>query len=106
MARVVLAVDVGGSHVKALTSNRKERRRFVSGRSLTPEQMVAGTLEAAAGWTWSRVTVGIPAPVRGGKVVHDPVNLGAGWVGFDYQAAFGKPTQVVNDAVMQALGNV
>ena len=105
MARVVLAVDVGGSHVKALTSNRKERRRFVSGRSLTPEQMVAGTLEAAAGWTWSRVTVGIPAPVRGGKVVHDPVNLGAGWVGFDYEAAFGKPTQVVNDAVMQAVGS-
>jgi predicted NBD/HSP70 family sugar kinase len=105
VARVVLAVDVGGSHVKALTSNRKERRRFVSGRTLTPEQMVAGTLEAVAGWTWSRVTVGIPAPIRGGKVVHDPVNLGAGWVGFDYEAAFGKPTQVVNDAVMQAVGS-
>jgi predicted NBD/HSP70 family sugar kinase len=105
VARIVLAVDVGGSHVKALTSNRKERRRFVSGHTLTPEQMVAGTLEAVAGWTWSRVTVGIPAPVRGGKVVHDPVNLGTGWVGFDYEAAFGKPTQVVNDAVMQAVGS-
>jgi polyphosphate glucokinase len=105
VARVVLAVDVGGSHVKALTSNRTERRRFVSGRTLTPEQMVAGTLEAVAGWTWSRVTVGIPAPVRGGKVVHDPGNLGKGWVGFDYEAAFGKPTQVVNDAVMQAVGS-
>jgi polyphosphate glucokinase len=105
VARVVLAVDVGGSHVKALASNRKERRRFVSGRTLTPEQMVEGTLEAVAGWTWSRVTVGIPAPVRGGKVLHDPANLGAGWVGFDYEAAFGKPTQVVNDAVMQAVGS-
>jgi predicted NBD/HSP70 family sugar kinase len=105
VARVVLAVDVGGSHVKALASNRKERRRFVSGPTLTPEQMVAGTLEAVAGWTWSRVTVGIPAPVRGGKVVHDPANLGAGWVGFDYEAAFGKPTRVVNDAVMQAVGS-
>jgi hypothetical protein len=29
---------------------------------------VAGTLEAVAGWSWSRVTVGIPSPVRGGKV--------------------------------------
>jgi polyphosphate glucokinase len=105
VARVVLAVDVGGSHVKALASNRRERRRFGSGPTLTPEEMVTGTLEAVAGWTWSRVTVGIPSPVRGGKVVAEPVNLGDGWVGFDYEAAFGKPTQVVNDAVMQAVGS-
>ena len=102
---IVLAVDVGGSHVKALTSNRKERRRFVSGGSLTAEEMVAGTLEAVAGWRWSRVTVGIPAPIRAGKVVAEPVNLGDGWVGFDFEAAFGKPTKVVNDAVMQAVGS-
>jgi predicted NBD/HSP70 family sugar kinase len=105
VARVVLAVDVGGSHVKALASNRRERRRFESGPTLTPEDMVTGTLEAVAGWSWSRVTVGIPSPVRGGKVVAEPVNLGDGWVGFDYEAAFGKPTQVVNDAVMQAVGS-
>lgn len=105
MAPVVLAVDVGGSHVKALASNRRERRRFDSGGSLTPEQMVAGTLEAVTGWRWSRVTVGIPAPVRAGKVVSEPVNLGDGWVGFDFEAGFGKPTQVVNDAVMQAVGS-
>jgi len=98
-------VDVGGSHVKALTSNQKERRRFVSGPSLTAEQMVAGTLQAVEGWTYSRVTVGIPAPIRDGKVVHDPANLGKGWVDFDYEAAFGKPTQIVNDAVMQAVGS-
>jgi polyphosphate glucokinase len=103
--RVVLAVDVGGSHVKALASTETERRRFASGRSLTPEQMVAGTLAAVQGWTWDVVSVGIPAPVRGGKVVAEPVNLGDGWVGFDYEAAFGKPTKVVNDAVMQAVGS-
>jgi len=102
---IVLAVDVGGSHVKALASNQRERRRFVSGPSLTAEEMVAGTLEAVKGWRWSRVTVGIPAPVRAGKVISEPVNLGDGWVGFDYEAAFGKPTQVVNDAVMQAIGS-
>jgi predicted NBD/HSP70 family sugar kinase len=103
--RVVLAVDVGGSHVKALTSNRRERRRFVSGPTLTAEQMVAGTLKAVAGWTYSRVTIGIPAPVRDGKVISEPVNLGRGWVDFDFEAAFGKPTKVVNDAVMQAVGS-
>jgi len=103
--RVVLAVDVGGSHVKALASNQQERRRFVSGHSLTAKQMVSGTLEAVAGWTWDAVSVGIPAPVRSDKVVAEPVNLGTGWVGFDYEAAFGTPTKVVNDAVMQAVGS-
>jgi polyphosphate glucokinase len=103
--RVVLAVDVGGSHVKALASDQRERRRFVSGPSLTAAEMVAGTLEAVEGWKWDVVTVGIPTPVRAGNVVAEPVNLGDGWVGFDYEAAFRKPTKLVNDAVMQAVGS-
>jgi polyphosphate glucokinase len=102
---VVLAVDVGGSHVKLLTSNETARRRFESGPELGPAQMVEGVLAAAAGWTWDVVSVGIPTPVRGGNVVAEPVNLGEGWVGFDFDAAFGKPTKVVNDAVMQAIGS-
>jgi polyphosphate glucokinase len=103
--RVVLAVDVGGSHVKALTSDQQERRRFNSGPSLTAKDMVSGVLDAVADWVWDVVSVGIPAPVRHGKVVAEPVNLGGGWVGFDYEAAFGKPTQIVNDAAMQAVGS-
>src|SRR6476469_9620069 len=67
--------------------------------------MVAGVLKAVDGWSWDVASVGIPTPVRGGKVVAEPVNLGKGWVGFDYEAAFGKPTKVVNDAVMQAVGS-
>lgn len=104
-ARLVLSVDVGGSHVKALVSNQKERRRFVSGTSLTAAEMVSQTLAVVEGWSWDVVSVGIPAPVSGGKVIAEPVNLGGGWVGFDYEAAFGKPTKVVNDAVMQAVGS-
>ena len=102
---VVLVVDVGGSHVKALTSRATVRRRFVSGPSLTAAEMVAGTLAAVEGWKWDVVTVGIPTPVRAGKVIAEPLNLGDGWVGFDYESAFGKPTKVVNDAVMQAVGS-
>jgi polyphosphate glucokinase len=101
----VLAVDVGGSHVKALASNEQERRRFESGPELTPREMVEGVLELAAGWSWDVVSVGIPTPVRGGMPIAEPVNLGKGWVGFDYAQAFGKPTKVVNDAAMQALGS-
>jgi predicted NBD/HSP70 family sugar kinase len=103
--QLVLAVDVGGSHVKALATGEKERRRFASGSDLSAEEMVAGTLKAVEGWKWDVVSVGIPSPVRAGKVVAEPVNLGKGWVGFDYEAAFGKPTKVVNDAVMQAVGS-
>jgi polyphosphate glucokinase len=103
--QTVLAVDVGGSHVKVLTSNEQELRRFDSGPNLTAKQMVDGVRKVADGWSWDVVSVGIPAPVHGGKVISEPVNLGTGWVAFDYEAAFGVPTKVVNDAVMQAVGS-
>jgi polyphosphate glucokinase len=101
----VLAVDVGGSHVKALLSGESERRRFDSGTDLTPQATVEGVLRLADGWTFERVSVGIPMPVRDGKPLAEPVNLGKGWVGFEFEAAFGVPTKVVNDAVMQAVGS-
>ena len=31
--------------------------------------------------------------------------MGKGWAGFDFESAFGRPTRVVNDAAMQALGS-
>jgi polyphosphate glucokinase len=101
----VLAVDVGGRHVKALVQGETERRRFKSGPELTAERMVAGTLEIVGGWHFDCVSIGIPAPVSGGLVEREPVNLGTGWKGFDFEAAFGRPTKVVNDAVMQAIGS-
>jgi polyphosphate glucokinase len=51
------------------------------------------------------VSVGVPAPLRDGKVAVEPVNLGGGWVSFDFERAFGKPTKLINDAAMQALGS-
>jgi polyphosphate glucokinase len=101
----VLAVDVGASHVKALLSGEAERRRTKSGTEMSAAEMVATVLELAEGWEWDAVSVGVPAPVRDGVVVTDPVNMGEGWAGFDFEAGFGKPTRVVNDAAMQALGS-
>ncbi len=103
--RVVLAVDVGGSHVKARTSASEEKVRFVSGAKLTARQMVDRLLEQTGDWQFDVISVGIPAQVRAGRVVHEPVNLGAGWKGFDYESAFARPTRVANDAAMQALGS-
>ena len=87
----MLTVDVGGSHVKELLNGLDERRRFTSGHQLTAEQMVAGVLEQTADWEYVGVSVGVPAPVVDGDVVREPVNLGEGWVGFDFERAFGKP---------------
>jgi polyphosphate glucokinase len=102
----VLAVDVGGSHVKAVVSTDPAgMRRFVSGPQLDPKEMVAGITDLTRDWSYGAVSVGVPAPVRGGRVVREPVNLGRGWVGFDFEDAFGRPTKVVNDAAMQALGS-
>jgi polyphosphate glucokinase len=101
----VLAVDVGGRHVKALVQGETERRKFKSGPDLTPERMVEGTFELVDGWEFDHVSLGVPGPVADGQVVREPVNLGAGWKGFDFEAAFGRPTKVVNDAVMQAIGS-
>ena len=88
-----------------LLNGESERRRFASGKKLTPEEMVSGVLEATPDWDYPVVSVGVPAPVQDGRVVKEPVNLGKGWVGFDYESAFGKPTKVINDAAMQALGS-
>jgi polyphosphate glucokinase len=103
--RTVLGIDVGGSHVKAMLSSTGEERRFDSGSDLSAQQMVDGLRKLTADWEFDAVSIGVPAPVRNGRVESEPVNLGTGWAGFDFEQALGKPTKVVNDAVMQALGS-
>jgi len=101
----VLVVDVGGTHVKILATGQTEKRAFESGPKLTAAQMVAGVKKLAQGWRYDAVSVGFPGPVMHDRPVLEPHNLGPGWVGFDYEKAFGKRVRVVNDAAMQALGS-
>jgi polyphosphate glucokinase len=101
----VLVIDVGGTHVKILVTGETEHREFVSGPTLTPAEMVAGVEKAAEGWNYDVIAMGYPGPVLRGKPVADPKNLGQGWVGFDFDAAFKRPVKVINDAAMQALGS-
>jgi polyphosphate glucokinase len=101
----VLAVDVGGSHVKAKTSASDEERRYVSGKRLSAERMVEKLEALVDGWSYDVVSFGIPAQVHSNRVVHEPVNLGKGWAGFDFERAVGRPAKVVNDAAMQAIGS-
>lgn len=105
--RRILGVDVGGSHVKLLVSVAGcERRRFESGPDLTPGEMVERTAATTADWAFEAVSVGIPAPVHDDHVLAEPVNLGPGWVGFDFEEALGKPTKVaalVADGIVEPL---
>ena len=101
----VLAVDVGGTHVKILASGQTERREFASGPTLTAKQMVDRVKALATDWKYDRVTMGYPGPVLHNRPVAEPHNLGQGWVGFDFEAAFERPVKVMNDAAMQALGS-
>jgi predicted NBD/HSP70 family sugar kinase len=101
----ILAIDVGGTHVKCADSNHRRPVRFRSGPKLTAAGMVEGVLRLTKGWRYRRVSIGYPGVVRDGKPVRDPHNLGPGWVGFDFEASFGRPVKVINDAAMQALGD-
>jgi polyphosphate glucokinase len=101
----ILVIDVGGTSVKILASGQTERRKFPSGPTMTPALMVAGVKSAAQGWTYDRISIGYPGPVVQGKPVAEPVNLGKGWVGFDFESAFGMPVKLINDAAMQAVGS-
>lgn len=101
----VLAVDIGGTHVKALVSGQKGARQFDSGPELAPKSMVAETNRLVDGWRYDVVSIGYPGPVLQSRPIAEPHNLGRGWVGFDFRKAFRRPVKVVNDAAMQALGS-
>ena len=101
----VLAIDIGGTHVKVLATGQKEERKFDSGPTLTPRRMVSGVKRLTKDWKYDVVSIGYPGPVLRGRPVSEPRNLGKGWVGFDFAAAFGCRVKLINDAAMQALGD-
>jgi polyphosphate glucokinase len=101
----VLMLDVGGTNVKMMASGHEGFRKFPSGRGLTAAKMVKGVLEATADWDYEVVTLGFPGLVRDGKIARNPLNLGGGWVDYDFEKAFKRKVRIINDAAMQALAN-
>ncbi len=101
----VLAVDVGGNHVKVLVSGQTEARKFDSGPGLVPRLMVSGVKKITGDWTYDAVSIGYPGPVLHNVPISEPHNLERGWVGFNFEAAFGRPVKLINDAAMQAFGS-
>jgi polyphosphate glucokinase len=101
----LLVIDIGGTHVKMLASDQTEARCFDSDRNLAPNEFIEKARNLAQGWAYDAVSLGFPGLVGKDGPRAEPRNLGKGWVGFDFAAAFGKPVKVINDAAMQALGS-
>jgi polyphosphate glucokinase len=101
----VLVVDIGGTHVKVAGSWRRTPLKIDSGVSMTAAQMVKGVQALTGSWRFDVVSIGYPGPVRANRPMSEPHNLGGGWRRMNFEAAFGKPVRVVNDAAMQALGS-
>lgn len=101
----VLVIDVGGSSAKLWHTGHQEHRKFESGKSLTPDAMVARTKELVADWQFTAAALGLPCRVSAGRPVEDPHNLGPGWVGYNFTSALALPVRTMNDASLQALGS-
>src|SRR5271155_4488091 len=104
-ASKVLVIDVGGTNVKLLATGQKEPRKHPSGPTMTPAKMVKLVKAAAADWEFDCISLGYPGPIINGHPLREPHNLGRGWVGFDFEKAFGCPVKIINDAAMQAVGS-
>lgn len=98
-------IDVGGTHVKIRDQRHRQLVKIDSGPKMTARQMVQDVKRSTAGWEFSAISIGYPGPVLNGRPVAEPHNLGPGWVGFDFQRAFGCPVKILNDAAMQAIGS-
>lgn len=101
----VLMLDIGGTNVKMMASGHEGFRKFPSGRTLTAAKMVKGVIEATADWKYEAISLGFPGIVREGRIARNPLNLGGGWMDFDFEKAFKKPVRIINDAAMQALAS-
>lgn len=114
--RRTLAIDVGGTNLKASVLDDAGRMLAKRVRVATPDPCrPAILLRALAGLTaplapFDRVSIGFPGVVRDGCVVTAPHFGAAEWSGFPLEQAlserFGIPARLLNDAEVQGLGIV
>ena len=111
-----LAVDIGGTNVKASVLDTLGDLAAPQVRSPTPKpatpQAVLDLIGRLAAQlpAFQRISVGFPGVVRRGEIVTAP-NLGTPhWAGYQLIEAlaqrFGAPARVLNDAAVQGLGVV
>ena len=81
----ILAIDVGGTHVKVLATGRKKPIKIRSGPKMSAREMVRAVRQGTTGWRYAVVSIGYPGPVLHGKPVSEPSNLGGGLGGVRLQ---------------------
>ncbi len=101
----ILVIDVGGTHVKLLATDRKDPVKIPSGPDMTATKMVSVVKLSIKDWKFDCISLGYPGPIINGHPLREPHNLGGGWMRFDFSKAFGCPVKIINDAAMQALGS-
>lgn len=110
----ILAIDIGGSNIKATMLNKKgdmiaDYKKLPTPSPATPEKTLQTIEQLSKNFKgYVRVSVGFPGYVKKGVVITAP-NLGTeAWQQTNLTekltALLGKPTIVVNDADMQGLG--
>src|SRR6516162_909761 len=112
-----LAIDVGGTGIKAVVLDEaghmvsEHRRVPTPPKPVAPETLLRAIDEVTTPLgAFERVSVGFPGYVREGRVLTAP-NLGTEVLaGFDLQSALaerlGKPVRVLNDADVQGFGAI
>ena len=114
--RSILAIDIGGSHVKATLLDSEgnitaDYKKLPTPMPATPDAILNAIQQLANQFPgYTNVSAGFPGYVRNGIVFTAP-NLGTdAWRNTNLQGLLttklGKPAKVVNDADMQGLGIV
>ncbi len=115
MNLLTLAIDVGGSSIKAIILQDdgtavSERSQIPTPHPATPEVVVAALLDLIAGQgTYDRLAIGFPSVVEYG-VTRGAINLHPDWDGFPLaqvlQEKLEKPLRIANDADVQGCGAI
>jgi polyphosphate glucokinase len=108
-----LAIDIGGTGLKAIVLDRSgtpvtERARVLTPRPATPRAVIRALLSLITPLgEFERISVGFPGVVIHG-VIRTAPNLHPSWRGCDLAARLSKetkrPTRVLNDAGVQGFG--
>jgi len=109
----ILAIDIGGSHIKTTILDTdgtliQPYEQEITPYPATPRSVMKCIIKMATRFpAFQKISVGFPGYVKEG-IVHTAPNLSNGWHNVDFakmlSEKFGRPVRMVNDADIQGLG--
>ena len=114
ITEAILAIDIGGSHIKATILDKDGKmqmdyEKVITPRPAKPPMLLSAIKELVQHFpAYGKIAVGFPGYVKEGIVITAPNLSTADWENTNLSkkisTLLGKPCQVVNDADMQGLG--